>query len=39
MKSLATIFLLCLTCLAVAGTIVLIDRTATSLHLTNENAR
>jgi hypothetical protein len=39
MKSLATLFLLFLTCLAVAGTIALIDRTTTSLHLTNENVR
>jgi hypothetical protein len=39
MKSLATVFLLFLTCLAVAGTIALIDRTTTSLHLTNQGAR
>ena len=39
MKSLATVFLLFLTCLAVAGTIALIDRTTTSLHLANQSAR
>ena len=39
MKSLATVFLLFLTCLAVAGTIALIDRTTTSLHLANQSGR